>query len=130
MATIYKPKKKRAYYDYNGKRAKRQSVYNTTTWKDMRLSYLMKHPVSEISVWEGKPKLAEHCHHIISFLDVPEDEMLKYAYDSDNLISVTAEEHNRLHNGDLQGCRSKEEIKEKVLKINTLRKCNYQNKDD
>ncbi len=115
MPTIFKPKKKREYNDYNGKRAKRQSVYNTTTWKDMRLSYLMQHPVSEISVWEGRPKLTEHIHHIISFLDVPESEMLKYAYDSNNLLAVTAEEHNRLHNGDLQGCISKEEIKTKVM---------------
>ncbi len=118
MPTIFKPKKKREYSkNPESKRQKRQQVYNTTTWKNLRLAYLMKHPVSEISVWENSPKLAEHIHHIISFLDVPEEEMLRYAYDTNNLIAVTATEHSRLHTGDLQGCRSKDEIKAKVLEI-------------
>lgn len=122
MPTIYKPKKRREYVDYAGKREKRQSVYNTQRWREMRLSYLMEHPISEISEWLGKTALAEHCHHIISFLDVPEEDILRYAFDYSNLIAVTAEEHNRLHNGDLQGCRSKDEIRAKVLAINNRKR--------
>ncbi|MDE5539403.1 MAG: hypothetical protein K2J20_02830 [Bacilli bacterium] len=80
----------------------------------------MNHPLSEISEWIGKTALAEDLHHIVSFLDVPEEEMLKYAFDSNNLIAVTRKEHNRLHNGDLKGCRTKDEIKAKVLEINTI----------
>lgn len=124
MPTIYKPKKKREYQDYNKKREKRQSVYNTARWRAIRLAYLMQHPISEISEWLGETALADDLHHIVSFLDVPESEMLRYAYDSNNLIAVTRQEHNRLHNGDLQGCRSKAEIKAKALEINKIRKCN------
>ena len=124
MPTIPKLKKKKREYsqDPEGKRVKRQSIYNTTRWRNIRLAYLMKNPISEISEWLGKSVLADDLHHIVSFLDVPESEMLKYAFDSNNLIAVTRQEHNRLHNGDLQGCKSKEEIKAKVLEINTLNK--------
>ncbi len=115
MPTIYKPKKKREYNDYSGKRAKRQKIYNSKRWKDMRITYLMSHPVSEISEWQGKSALAEHVHHIVSFMDVSDEDVLRYAYDYNNLIAVTAEEHWRLHNGDWQNCKSKDEIKARVL---------------
>ncbi len=114
MPTIYKPKKRREYNDYTKKREKRQNIYNTTTWREMRLAKLMRSPLCEICELEGKTTLAEDVHHALSFLDVPEDEMLRVAYDADNLISVCRKCHNRCHNGDLQGTKSLDEIKERI----------------
>ena len=114
MATIFKPKKKREYNDYNKKREKRQSVYNTNRWRDMRLAKLMNFPKCEICELEGRVTLAEDAHHALSFLDVPENEMLKVAYDQGNLISVCKKCHSRCHTGDLQGTKSLADIKQRI----------------
>ena len=120
MPTINKPKKKKEIQ--TNKERKRRKIYNSTLWEKMRLAYLQSHPLSEISQWEGKTALTQHIHHIVSFLDVHDELMMQYAYDSNNYIAVTAEEHNRLHNGDLRGCRTKEEIKTLVLRLMRERK--------
>ena len=114
MPTIPKLKKKREYKDYNKKRVKRQSVYNTTTWRDLRLAKLMQCPKCEICELEGRVTLAEDVHHALSFLDVPEDEMLRVAYDAGNLVSVCKKCHSRCHTGDLQGTKSLADIKQRI----------------
>ena len=114
MPFINKPKKKR---ENEGNRKERQKVYNTPLWKNMRLRYVMEHPTSEISEWEGKVALTEHIHHILSFMDVPKEQRERVAFDYNNLIAVTQEEHSRLHTGDLKGCRTKEEIRNKVERL-------------
>ena len=111
MPWIKKNKKKR---ENEGNRKERQKIYQTPLWKGMRLRYVMEHPTSEISEWEGKVALTEHVHHILSFMDVPKERMQEVAFDYNNLIAVTQEEHSRLHTGDLRGCRTKEEIRNKV----------------
>lgn len=124
MAYIYKPKKKQTID--SAKQKKRREIYNSKIWKEMRMAYLQNHPLSEISLWEGKTALTEHIHHITSFLDVPDELLKNYAYDSNNFIAVTSEEHNRLHLGDLRGCKTKEQTKEKVLN-NLYRKIDNHN---
>lgn len=114
MPWIKKNKKKR---EIEKNRIERQKIYNTPLWKNMRLRYVMEHPTSEISEWEGKVALTEHIHHILSFMDVPKEQREKVAFDYNNLIAVTQEEHSRLHTGDLRGCRTKEEIRNKVERL-------------
>ena len=114
MPWIKKNKKKR---ENEGNRKERQKIYQTPLWKGMRLRYVMEHPTSEISEWEGKVALTEHVHHILSFMDVPKERMQEVAFDYNNLIAVTQEEHSRLHTGDLKGCRTKEEIRKRVENI-------------
>ena len=115
MPTIYKPKKKREYNDYNKKRQKRQSIYNTTTWREMRTAKLQQNPTCEICALEGRVTLAEDCHHLSSFVDFTDDnEVLSYAYDFNNLCSVCKKCHSRCHTGDLQGTKSLDEIKQRI----------------
>ena len=114
MPQIYKPKKKREYIDYNKKREKRQSVYNTGLWRDMRLAKLMQYPKCQICEIEGRITLADEVHHALSFLDVPEDQMLAVAYDADNLVSVCKRCHSRCHTGDLKGTHSLDDIRQKI----------------
>lgn len=112
MAWIYKPKRKN---NLEGNRAKRQDVYNTSLWRKMRLAKLMEQPLCEVCLLVDKVTLAEHAHHLKSFMQSNNiNERDQLAYDSQNLLSVCAKCHNRIHNGDLKGCDSVEEIKERL----------------
>lgn len=114
MPTIYKPKKKREYPDYNKKREKRQSIYNTTTWRDLRTAKLMQNPTCEICALEGRVTLAEDVHHLTSFVDFDDDVAVSYAFDFNNLCSVCKRCHSRCHTGDLQGTTTLDEIKQRI----------------
>lgn len=112
MAWIFKPKKK---HKNEGNRQKRQDIYNTTLWKRMRLSKLREQPLCEVCLLLGKSILAEHVHHKISFMEANDIyERDRLAFDSENLMSVCNECHNRIHNGDLKGCKSIYEIRKKL----------------
>lgn len=118
MPTINKPKKKRTYNNSpDSTRKKRQSVYNTNRWRELRTAKLMNEPRCEVCLMQDRVRLAEDIHHLVSFLDVPEEQMLQYAFDYNNLCSVCRECHNRIHNGDLAGCQSLEAIKMRLEKL-------------
>ena len=114
MPTIYKPKKKREYNDYNAKRNKRQSVYNTTTWRDMRTAKLMQQPECEICAIEDRVTLASDVHHLDSFVDYADDEMITLAFDFANLCSVCKRCHSRCHTGDLKNTKTLDEIRQRI----------------
>lgn len=115
MPTINKPKKKREYIDYNKKREKRQSVYNTGRWRDMRIAKLQNNPLCEICEIEGRITLAEEVHHLQSFVDYDDNEMLSFAFDANNLCSVCKKCHSRCHTGDLQGTQSLDDIRQVIF---------------
>ncbi len=115
MPTINKPKKKREYSkDPESTRKKRQSVYNTTTWRKMREAKLMRNPLCEICQLEGRITLAEHIHHLSSFMEYDDNEMINIAFDSENLCSVCRRCHNRCHTGDLQGTKTLADIRQYI----------------
>lgn len=115
MPTLYKPKKKREYNDYNSKRNRRQSVYNTTRWRDMRLAKLMQNPECEICALEGHVTLAEDVHHLTSFVDFEDENIaLAYGFEFNNLCSVCKKCHSRCHTGDLKGTTNLEKIKQRI----------------
>lgn len=106
-AYIYKPKRKRTSPTVG----KRKEVYNTTLWRRMRLAHLNINPLCEVCLLEGKTTLGEDVHHIHSFMDAKDIyERDRLAFDSNNLLTVCKICHSRLHNGDLKGCRTKNEI--------------------
>lgn len=116
MPWIDKPKRKN---NNSGKYKNRQEVYNTTLWRRMRMSKLMEQPLCEVCLMMGKTTLAEHIHHKISFLeakDIYERDELAFSYE--NLMSVCQEHHNSLHNGELKGCKTMEQIKTRLEDIN------------
>ena len=113
MAWIYKPKRN---YKNQQNRTKRQEVYNTTLWRKMRLAKLREQPICQICEMLGKTTLAEDVHHLISFQEAENPiERDKLAFDSNNLLSVCKNCHSgRLHNGDLKGCKTIDEIKQRL----------------
>lgn len=115
MAWIYKPKRK---YDNDAKRHKRQDIYNTTVWKRMRLAKLMEQPLCEVCLLQNRTTLAQHCHHLTSFMEGENEfERDALAFDSSNLCSVCQECHNQIHNGELKGCKTLDDIKNRLEKL-------------
>lgn len=116
MPWIEKPKKKR---QPSINRDKRQDVYQTGLWKRMRLAKLREQPLCEVCMLEGRVKLAEHAHHLVSFMKATNEiERDRLAFDSNNLCSVCNQCHARIHVGDLKGCESLESIEKRIQEIN------------
>lgn len=111
----YINKKKSKQQVQTDKQRKRRKIYNSALWNKMRLAQLQSHPICQICKLEGKTTLGIDTHHLDSFINYDGMEMMNKAYDSNNLISLCKECHNRIHNGDLRGCKSLEEIKKRIL---------------
>lgn len=111
MPTIKRPKKKRPNV---GKRKERQEIYQTAKWKRLRSVQMQQHPICQVCEIENHLKFAQHVHHLDSYLNYEGLERISKAYDPNNLISVCADCHNRIHNGDLRGCESLDEIRRRI----------------
>ena len=116
MPTINKPKRK--YYG-SDKEAykKRQKIYQNPLWQKMRLAKLMEHPTCAVCEMMGKIKLAEHVHHLRSFVKgKTEAEINQLAFDFNNLVPVCSSCHRMLHNDKrFKYCTTLEDIKQIVL---------------
>lgn len=76
-----------------GRSFRMQNFYRTTKWKRLRESVLRRDGyMCQLSKRYGKRKQAEVVHHIF-----PREEYPQYQWESWNLISLTREQHNRLH---------------------------------
>jgi 5-methylcytosine-specific restriction protein A len=95
MPQINKPRKKNIP---DGNRIIRQKIYGTMRWRQLRLTYLMEHPLCERCLEKGITTLAEDVHHITSFMqgnDLPS--MKKLAYNYKNLQSLCRKCHTEQH---------------------------------
>lgn len=81
------------------KQQNRNRVYRSCIWQSLRKKKLMDQPLCEVHLMAGKTKLAEHVHHRVSFVDKQGNEMLRYAYAYDNLMSICASCHGKIHAG-------------------------------
>jgi len=65
MPTIYKPAKKVYKRKTVSKRGNENhaAVYNTVTWKKLRIEYLKQHPICEICEAKGKVSNIADVHH-------------------------------------------------------------------
>lgn len=90
MPTINKPKPKPS-----ARRKERQQLYQMKQWRDLSQYFRMMHPMCQIC----EKNVAEHVHHINSPFDYGLSEVEKIArlLDTDNLMALCHECHNRLH---------------------------------
>lgn len=97
MAWIQKPKRKKQ--EYNRLQIhETHKFYNNNTWRKLRQSYLMEHPVCEDCLKENKVVLAEEIHHIKPILTgKTELEMMTLAFDSNNLTALCKKCHQLRH---------------------------------
>ena len=97
MATINRPPKKKNNNTKKGESAKHISelVYNTPTWKNIRRSMLMCHPLCQNCL----RNLASEIHHVKPLTSATDDaELLYLAFDTGNLMTVCETCHHDLHN--------------------------------
>lgn len=115
MAWIYKPRIKRRN---NQKREERNDVYSSSLWKRLRKAKLREIPICEICELEGKTTLAIDVHHLVSFVNADNEiERDNLAFDYNNLASLCKSCHSRIHNGDLKGCNTIEQIKKRLKEL-------------
>jgi 5-methylcytosine-specific restriction protein A len=97
MPKIFLPKPKpNRKKDENIKQ--RQKIYQSRRWQKLRIVKLMEHPLCEIC----EKELATEVHHIQSFMGHPKEEMLRLAYNYNNLQSLCDTCHNKIHNSSKQ----------------------------
>lgn len=114
MPTLYKPKKKYVRENINN-RAERNEIYNTNKWRKLRNATFLQQPLCRVCELEGKITPTEDIHHLISLLSTNDPNLRrKIAFDPYNLIGVCKKCHNRIHNSDLQGCYSLEDIEKRI----------------
>ncbi|WP_270539627.1 HNH endonuclease [Bacteroides zhangwenhongii] len=98
MPFLNKQPKKQRKYTNDEKRKARQKIYNSSKWKQLRIAKLQQQPLCEECERIGRITPAEHVHHVHTFMKAnTEIELLALAYDYNNLMSLCAECHNRLH---------------------------------
>lgn len=104
MPTINLPKRKeRSDYKRYAVPSKRNNlnhiaVYNTLTWKILRLEYMKDNPLCEMCIKKDKIKSAVDIHHIIpisSGVDMIGKKTL--GFDINNLMAVCKECHFEIH---------------------------------
>ena len=72
-----------------------KTVYNTNTWRKLRINYLMVHPICE----QCNNQLAIDVHHIIEIsTGRNEFEMQRIGFDETNLAALCPECHKSKHN--------------------------------
>ena len=104
MPTIPLPaKKKRSDYRTYAKSNKRDNlnhnaVYNTLTWKVLRLEKLRNNPLCERCYLKGKIASAIDVHHIVHINEGKNIiEKRTLGFDYENLMSVCKQCHKELH---------------------------------
>lgn len=75
-----------------------KAVYNTTTWRKLRLFYLQEHPLCEICKEKGKLTPAVEVHHKVE-IDRGQTLMEKktIGYDYNNLQALCKDCHHEHH---------------------------------
>lgn len=87
---------KQVEYKHDDKSAE---YYNSSAWHSLRLDYYSKNPLCECCMAHDVVKSAEHVHHKLIWLSQPTEELRWQAFlDENNLMSVCAKCHNKLHN--------------------------------
>lgn len=120
---INKPKK-----NYNKKREskdidrkKRQKIYQTKMWEELRKSKLMEQPLCQICELQGIVKLANAVHHWHTFTKgQTQTEIEALAFDYNNLCSICDTCHNSIHHHELKGCKSLEDVKNRLIALGII----------
>lgn len=101
MPYINKPKKETDYHlEYTRKRDRNDlKLYQTSTWRKLRESYLMDHPLCQDCELEGASVLATEVHHVRPILTgSTEAEKEALAFDYNNLRALCTYHHHLVHN--------------------------------
>lgn len=99
---------------------KYQQLLNSKKWKELRASYMSQHPLCERCLEEGRAAgipegyvtPAVDCHHIVPVESATsDDEMVRLAYNPNNLRALCISCHQRTHQE--MGKNRKENVKQR-----------------
>lgn len=117
MPTLAKPPKKKKYPNHKSENSTlRDTIYHSMKWRNLRNSYIKKHPLCEICLAKGKIVPAEDVHHNYSFQNYQGDEMIEAAYDPNNLVSLCKQCHAEMHKGNKRAYGEAKRLIEKLTK--------------
>lgn len=96
------PKKKRSTKERGYKPTERaamaSNLYNTDTWRKIRRSYLMEHPLCEICEEMGRITYATDVHHKDHISEAQNElDAMDRAFDSSNLMALCHKCHMHYH---------------------------------
>lgn len=101
MAWIYLPPKKvykRAKTESKRGNSNHDAVYNSVTWKKLRLEKLKKNPLCEVCLKRGKVESARDVHHITPIGTVESKQAKQVlGFDFENLQSLCKQCHKDQH---------------------------------
>jgi 5-methylcytosine-specific restriction enzyme A len=81
--------------------ANNKAVYNTNTWRKLRLMYLSTHPLCSRCLKKNKISSSTECHHIIPISkgqNKAEKQIL--GFDEKNLEAICSKCHDEHHNNE------------------------------
>lgn len=97
MAYINKPKKTRTNNNIN-KNLAQKHVYNTPTWKSLRITKLQNNPLCEECLKNEKITAAVEVHHIQAFMTGMNIQQIQWlGFDYSNLMSLCEQCHSDIH---------------------------------
>lgn len=86
---------KQVEYKHDNKSAE---YYNSSAWHSLRNDYYVRNPLCEVCMTHNVVRVAEHIHHKQPFLSgINDNERWQLLLDEQNLISVCADCHSKLH---------------------------------
>lgn len=86
---------KQIQYKHENKSAE---YYNSDAWHFLRNDYYRRNPLCKVCMEHDVVRVAEHVHHVFPFLNgCNENERWQLLLDENNLISVCAACHSKLH---------------------------------
>jgi 5-methylcytosine-specific restriction protein A len=96
MPFINKPTKK---HQIKTKNINHKLIYNTKRWRELRIRKLMLNPLCELCLKNEIYTAAIEVHHIknLNSETIPEQK-IKIGFDINNLMSLCAECHTKIHN--------------------------------
>ena len=98
---LERKKKKRKNYVKNSESVKRrQEIYNTSKWRELRNGYFIQHPLCELCLQNGKTVAGEDVHHIIS--PFHQEDTAYFAYNPNNLLTLCKQCHSYIHKEHLE----------------------------
>ena len=90
----------------------KQEIYNSREWRELRVAKYRDNPLCELCLKEGVSQSTEAIHHIHPIEDSSsKEEMRKWAFMWDNLLSVCKYHHAKIHKK--AGANKKENVEQR-----------------
>lgn len=121
MPWIERPKRRARYGTNADAKKAAQRVYCSRRYRKIREAHIRLHPVCEVCELMGETAPVDHVHHLIPFQNQIGEIRDALAFDPSNLISVCEHHHKMFHNGYLECCEFRTEIKERLERFGLLK---------